>query len=342
MRKIRVVTELCPPATFTGPCLTHFDEFQPRTAEEICHFVLQSPAKSCSLGLLPHSLFIASLNNILLLLTLICNNSLRNGELPASEKSAPIAPIVKKSGLDPDCASNYRPISKLRFLLKLIERIVCQQLTAYLQANYLLVPEQSAYCQDHSTETAVLKIASDVFDSADTGHVTLLALLDLSAAFDTVDHDILLQQLNHSYSVGRTALRWVHSFLFGRTQVVHFNGHLSTESLLTCRVSQGSVSGPKFFTLYIADVVRIAQSFGVCIYCYADDLQLYVHCCAADVAAAVVHLLACIEATDKFIGSNRLKMNPDKTQFIWLGSTQQLSRINITPLHLHDGTIVAP
>ena len=155
--------------------------------------------------------------------------------------------------------------------------------------------------QDHSTETAVLKIASDVFDSADTGHVTLLALLDLSAAFDTVDHEILLQRLEHSYCVDGTALQWVRSFHFGRIQVVHFNGHLSTESLLTCGVPQGSVSGPKFFTLYTADVVRIAQSFGVCIHCYADDLQLYVHCCAADVAAAVVRLLACTDAIDKFL-----------------------------------------
>ena len=253
--------------------------------------MLQSPAKSCSLDPLPHSLFIASLDNILPLLTLICNNSLRNGEPRASEKSAAITPIVKKSGLDPDCASNYRPISNLMFLTKLIERVVCQQLTAYLLANHLLVPEQSAYRQDHSTGTAVLKIASDVFDSADTGHVTLLALLDLIAAFDTVDYDILLQR---SYDVGGTALRWVRSFLSGRTQVVHFNGHLSTESLLTCGVPQGSVSGPKFFTLYTADVVRIAQSFGVCIHCYANDLQLYVHCCAANVAAAEVRLLACI------------------------------------------------
>ena len=239
---------------------------------------------------------------------------MRNGELPASEKSAAITPIVKKSGLDPDCASNYRPISNLTFLLKLIERIVCQQLTAYLLANHLLVPEQSAYRQDHSTETAELKIASDVFDSADTGHVTLIKLLDLSAAFDTVDHGILLQRLEHSYGVGGTTLRWVRSFLSDRTQVVHFNGHLSTESLLTCGVPQGSISGSKFFNLYTADVVRIAQSFDVCIHCYADDLQLYVHCCAADFVAAVVRLLACIEAINEFMGSNRPKINPDKTK----------------------------
>ena len=131
-------------------------------------------------------------------------------------------------------------------------------------------------------------------------------------------------------------------YFSGRNQVVHFNGHLSIESLLTGEVLQGSVSGPKFFILYAVDVVRIAQSFGVYIHCHADDLQLYVHCCAADVAAAVVRFLACTEAIDKFMKSNRLKMNPEKTQFIWLGSRQQLSSINVTPLHLHDRTIVAP
>ena len=155
------------------------------------------------------------------------------GELPDSEKSAAITPIVKKSGLDPDSASSYRPISNLTFLSKLIERLVCQQLNAYLQSNNLLAPLQSAYRQHHSTETAVLKIASDVFDSADNSHITLLALLDLSAAFDTVDHNILLQRLRHTYGIGGAVLRWVRSFLTGRMQVVHFNGQQSASSPLT-------------------------------------------------------------------------------------------------------------
>ena len=120
MRKIRAATVSCVPATFTEASQSHFDEFQSCTAEEIRHVILQSPAKSCLLVPLPHSLFTTSLNHILLFLTLSCNNLLCNGELPDSEKSAAITPVMKKTGLDLDCATNYRPISNLTFLLKLI------------------------------------------------------------------------------------------------------------------------------------------------------------------------------------------------------------------------------
>ena len=172
--------------------------------------------------------------------------------------------------------------------------------------------------------------------------MTLLALLDLSAAFDTVDHHILLQRLYYTYGIGGTVPEWLHSFLTGRTQVVNFAGEHSSTSTLTCGVPQGSTVSPLLFSLYTADVVRIAQSFGVSVHCYADDLKLYVHCRADEAATAITQLLAYIQAIDRWMGSNRLKMNPDKTHFIWLGSRQQLSAVDVTPLHLHDGTVIMP
>ena len=184
--------------------------------------------------------------------------------------------------------------------------------------------------------------ASDIFDSADAGQVTLLALLDLSAAFDTVDHHILLQQLYYTYGIGGTVLEWLRSFLTGRTQVVNFADEHSSSSTLTCGVPQGSAVSPLLFSLNTADVVRIAQSFCVSVHCYADDLQFYVHCRADDAATAITQLLACIQAIDRWMGSNTLKLNPDKTQFIWLGSRQQLSAVDVTPLHLHDSTVIMP
>ena len=226
------------------------------------------------------------------------------GVVPDCGKLAVIIPIVKKLGLNPDCTSSYRPVSNLIFLSKLVERLVCGQLIAYLQKNHHLVLQQSAYRQHHSTETAMLKIASDVFDATDAGHVTILALLDLSAAFDTVDHDILLQRINHTYGIGGTMLHWMRSFLNGRVQVVHIAGQHSKESPLLCGLPQGSVSGPILFSLYTADVARIAQSFGVCIYCYADDLQLYVHYHVGDAEVAAACLFACIGAIDKWMRSN--------------------------------------
>ena len=133
--------------------------------------------------------------------------------LPISQKSAIITPILKKAGLDPDVAANYRPISNLTFISKVIERIVAGQLTAYLVANNLLPTKQSAYRAHHSTETALLGITSAIFDAADKADVTLLAALDLSAAFDCVDHHILLERLRISYGLGGCVLDWIASFL---------------------------------------------------------------------------------------------------------------------------------
>ena len=278
--------------------------------------ILQSPRKSCQLDPLPCSLLLRSLDNLLPFLHITCNSSLRDVILPECEKLALITPILKKAGLDPDSPASYRPVSNLTFVSKLVERIVCQQLNAYLCEHNLLPPLQSAFRVNHSTEIATLKIASDILDSADTGHVTILALLDLSAAFDTVDHDILLQRLACTYGIGGIVLRWIRSFLTGRVQIVNYAGKRSVTSTLTCGVPQGSVSGPILYNLYTADVIRIAQSFGVSVHSYADDLQLYVHCRAEDSVAAVMRVTACIEAIDKWFGSNRLKLNTEKTQFI--------------------------
>ena len=94
--------------------------------------------------------------------------------------------------------------------------------------------------------------------------------------------------------------------------------------------------------IYITDVNSIAQSFCINMQCYADDLQLYIHCRPNEAAVGVARLLSCIAAIDAWMNANRLKMNPDKTQVIWLGSKQQLAAVNITPLHLHDGTVITP
>ena len=267
---------------------------------------------------------------------------MHDGVLPECEKQAINTPILKKPGLDLNCSSNYRPISNLTFLSKLIERLVCAQLTTYLNEHQLFAPVLSAYRRHYSIETATLKVDSDIFDSAVAGQMTLLALLDLSAAFDTVGYHILLQRLYYTCGIGSTVLEWLRSFLTGRTQMVNFASEHSSPSTLTCGVPQESAVSPLLFSLYRADVVRIAQSFGVSVHCYADDLQLYVHYRAEEATTAITQLLACIQAIDRWIGSNRLKMNPDKTQFIWLSSRQQLSAVDMTPLHLHDGTVIMP
>ena len=146
--------------------------------------------------------------------------------------------------------------------------------------------------------------------------------LTLALLFDIVHHDILLRRLNYSYGIGGTAWSWIRSFLSSRLQVINFAGQQSTRSTLTCGIPQGFALGPLLFSLYSANIISIAQSFDVRVHCYANDLQLYVHYRAGDTTAAIERLLLCIKAIRVWMGSNRLKLNLNKTQIIWLGSRQ--------------------
>ena len=281
--------------TFTKLTDASFTSFQPCSIVEVRKLLIRSPPNSCSLDPLPTFILREFLDELLPFICIMCNVSLQQGLLPESQEAAIVTPILKKHDLDPDDVKSYRPISNLTFISKVIERIVASQLTGYLQMNRLLPDHQSAYRQGHSTETALLKIFSDILDAADSAQVTLLGLLDLSAAFDTVDHDILLTRLQKSYGVGGTALAWISSFIQGRQQSVTFNGHQSTRIQLKYGVPQGSVLGPLLFILYTSDVISIAASLGVGAHSYADDSQLYLHCLAVDQTTAALRLAECIK-----------------------------------------------
>ena len=148
-------------------------------------------------------------------------------------------------------------VSNLTFMSKVVERIVAGQLVQYLQSNDLMPRLQSAYRRHHSTETALLRVVSDILRAADCQHVTLLCLLDLSAAFDCVDHSILIQRLLQSFGIGGSAIAWIQSFLRDRTQQVSYADGLSVIIQLVFGVPQGSVLGPLLFLLYTAELFDI-------------------------------------------------------------------------------------
>ena len=170
----------------------------------VCHS--DGPSKSCSLDPIPTNILKEFQPELLPFLTRMCNMSLQEGCLPTTQRQAIVTPRIKKPRTDASEVKNYRPISNLTFLSKVIERLVCKQLVTYLEANNLLPRYQSAYRRHHSTETAVLKIISDALYAAEQGEVTILGLLDMSAAFDTVDHDILLGRLQTSFGICGAAL----------------------------------------------------------------------------------------------------------------------------------------
>jgi len=149
-----------------------------------------------------------------------------------------ITPLLKKPGSDVDATENYRPVSNLPVLSKTLERAVSQQMESYLSAAGLLPRHQSAYRKGHSTETALVKVCSDLIGMMDSGEQALLALLDLSSAFDTVNHDILLTRLSRSFGVRGDILSWMRSYLSGRTCTVRIGGTESSSRGMLCGVPQ--------------------------------------------------------------------------------------------------------
>ena len=196
---------------------------------------------------------------------------------------------------------NYRPISNLTYMSKHVERLVYRQLSTFLEAHNLRPKHQSGFRARHSTETAILKVMSDILGAADRGNVVLLGLLDMSAAFDTVDHNILLHRIQDSFGIKGQALSWLRSFLESRTQQVSFNNTLSATMPVTTGVPQGSVLGPLLFLLYTADIPVIAEKHNFGVHCYADDGQLYVSDKTAHAQNLVSRVTVCIEEIEEWI-----------------------------------------
>ena len=128
--------------------------------------------------------------------------------IPKSLKTAHIRPLLKKTGLDSDILKNYRPVSNLTFISKVIEKVISGRLNEHLINNSLFDPLQSAYRDKHSTETALIKVQNDILSALDAGSSAILLMLDLSAAFDTIYHDILLARLCNVYGITGDALDW--------------------------------------------------------------------------------------------------------------------------------------
>ena len=172
-----------PEFTHTECVLGSFEECSRQTVEKI---IRNSASKSCDLDPAPTFLIKEFLGELLPFLTRMCNASIRQGHLPVSQKEAIVTPILKKSDLDPSDVKNYCPISNLPFMSKVVEKVVLGQLSVHLSVNDLFPKFQSGFRRGHSTESALLRVMSDIYAAIDTGKVSLLALLDVSAAFDTV------------------------------------------------------------------------------------------------------------------------------------------------------------
>ena len=222
----------------------HLESFSPVDHLELSSIIKASKPSTCLLDPIPIKL----LKDVLPLInTSILNQinlSLLTGYVPQSFKIAVIKPLLKKATLDPNVLANYRPISNLPFISKILEKVVANQLCDHLNRNGLFEEFQSGFRVHHSTETALVKVTNDLLMASDSGLVSILVLLDLSAAFDTIDHNILLQRLESEIQIKGTALDWFESYLSDRFQFVHINHDSSTYTKVRYGVPQGSVLGP--------------------------------------------------------------------------------------------------
>jgi hypothetical protein len=205
----------------------------------------------------------------------LINLSFATGTFPDPLKLAIITPLLKKSNLDPENLANFRPVSGLPFMSKLIEKAVLKRLSTHLQSSHLIVPFQSAYRSNHSTETALLRVFNDLVMTVDSRRAAVLTLLDLSAAFDTVDHPTLLSRLEAWFGVSGTVLLWFCSYIANRSQVVSISGVTSSPAPLCFGVPQGSVLGPTLFVLYNSPLHSIIRQHGLSAHYFADDTQIY-------------------------------------------------------------------
>ena len=322
---IRSATAAAPPPVFTHTG-SNLDSFEICPPDEVSKIIKASAAKSCDLDPAPTFLVKEFLDELLPHLTRLCNVSIQSGCLPSSQKTAMVMPRLKKSGLDPAEIKNYRPISNLPFMSKVIEKLILAQLTQYLTANGLFPKFQSGFRRYHSTETAVLRVLSDIYSAIDQDQVSLLALLDVSAAFDTVDHGILLERLSTSYGLSGMAYTWLESYITGRAQIIHVGNHHSSPSKVLYGVPQGSVLGPVLYVLYTSDVAKLVEALGLGTHLYADDTQLYGHCSPSNSVELASRVLRAIDSIHEWMSSNRLSLNTSKTQFIWLGTKHSLAK----------------
>ena len=202
---------------------------------------------------------------------------------------------------------------------KLTEKVVAARLIAHLQRNNLQEPLQSAYRQYCSIETALLKVQNDILHILDKRNGVALLLLDLSAAFDTIDHGILLHTLQHEVGITGECLRWIKCYLRDRSQAVRISGKQSEDTPLTCGVPQGSVLEPLLFSIYTIPLARIIRSHGLSYHLYADDTQLYIELCRdnnSSRTADIGRVERCVADIREWMRYNMLMLNDDKTELI--------------------------
>ena len=264
-------------------------------------------------------------------ITHIVNLSISERKFPALWKNSKVIPLFKKE--DPTIPKNYRPVSLLPITSKILERAVYNQLIKYLEDNQLLHPSHHGFRKSHSTTTALLEMYSPWVEAAEEDKITAVVLLDLSAAFDLVDKDILIGKLK-LYGLDESLTCWMESYLTERNQQVYMDGELSKSLPVNIGVPQGSILGPILYCILVNDLPEVAHNHGTAenspsfwnnyctacggISCFADDSSLSKS--SSDPMSLNQEIKEKYEEISEYMASNRLVLNSDKTHLLVMAS----------------------
>lgn len=286
--------------------------------------------KATGLDKIPCRLVKEATQVIAVSLCYIFNKSISSGVFPVDFKMAKVTPIYKSELKDN--MNNYRPISVISPIAKVFERIIYNQLYSYLQTNNLLSKHQSGFRSSHSTATSLIDATMEWLSNMDNGKFNSVVFLDLSKAFDTVDHSILIQKLR-LYGLSVQTLKWFESYLTDRTQCCSINGHFSSFKKIKCGVPQGSILGPLLFLIYINDLPNCVHHSKPRM--YADDTNL---------TTSGRSLKKVIQSTNKDLSNikqwllaNKLSLNATKTEHMFIGSDDNLNKTRNTSQINIDG-----
>ena len=264
-------------------------------------------------------------------LTHILNKSLNSGCFPSDFKNAKIVPVPK--GGDSSVLSNFRPISLLSCVSKILERAVHMQLYEYLQKFELLSHRQSGFRPKHSTATCLVEITDFLLNNLDSGLITGAIFLDLKNAFDIISHEILLSKLPF-YGIKTTELDWFSSYLCKRQQCVSFQGALSDFENVSSGVPQGSILGPLLFCLSINDMCNLQFENETKIALYADDTALF--CKGSNFLSSQTTLQKEYDLLREWFRINQMEINANKTKVMVFGTKRKVKNQILRISHGED------
>ena len=262
-------------------------------------------------------------------ITYIVNNCIRSGKFPTSWKLAKVNPLYK--GGAKDDINNYRPISILPTLSKLIEKVIQKHLMAYLNSFDVLHKYQSGFRSGHSTETALILMTEGWLKAINEGKFVGTIMVDFRKAFDLVDHDLLLKKLSY-YKCGSNFINLMKSYLKNRTQVVSVNGTKSNTAEISSGVPQGSILGPLLFLIFINDLPLVLSGKVSSTDMYADDTTIYD--LQADMGTLRSNLQESLTILQKWCKQNGMLLNTEKTKIVLISTRQKRIRLDTRLLSL--------